>query len=228
MQKKIIIGVALLLGIVAMIFSYNMINKQVEEATTTVDIIVPKTDIEAYSTISGDNLTTKSVPPNIVDKNTVTSREQIVGQSTTAPLYAGKPIDLRTIVSAKEDLKNKQVVGVYIDAARCAGVTEGDIADVYRIPTIPGNPSPRIAVNSRVLKITDEKGTPVRGASSLAANGTSEVGVVKNPRIVYLLINPEEVPLVIQGSLDKSQSFLALSKKSKETYEPAPLVEEVE
>ena len=50
----------------------------------------------------------------------------------------------------------------------------------------------------------------------------------KKPRIVYLLVNPEEVPLVIQGSLDKSQSYLALSKKSKETVDPEPLVEEVE
>ena len=88
---------------------------------------------------------------------------------------------MRTVVVAKEDLKDKQVVGVYIDAARCAGVTDGDIADVYRVPTVPGNPSPRIAVNSRVLKITDEKGTPVRGASSLRRKCLLRVGAVRNP-----------------------------------------------
>lgn len=217
MQKKkwpLIVG--LIVGVIVMGASYYMVQKQVEVATTTVSIVVPKTTIESHSIIDSDNLTTLAVPPSVVDDDTATQPNQLNGKITTTPLYPGKPIDLRVIAEKTADVGNKQVVGVYIDAARCAGVTEGDIVDVYRLTqSSQGEAAPIIAANCKVLRITDEKGVPVRGASAIFQGVSSEVGMAKNPRIVYLLINPAEVPYVIQGSVDKSQ--IALSKKGKET-----------
>ena len=89
-----------------------------------------------------------------------------------------------------------------------------------------GNPSPCIASNSRVLKITDEKGASVKN-TSIAASVASEAGAVKTPRIVYLLVKPAEVSFVIQGSVDQEKSYLALAKKSKES-EPVSVVGVVE
>lgn len=214
-KKKWPLIVALVVGVIVMGVSYHMVQKQVEVATTTVDILVPKTTIESHSVIDSDNLTTIGVPPSVVDDNTATKISQLNGKITTTPLYPGKPIDLRIIAEKTEDIGNKQVVGVYIDAARCAGVTEGDVVDVYRLTqSLQGEAAPIIAANCKVLRITDEKGVPVRGASAIFQGVSAEVGMSKNPRIVYLLISPSEVPYVIQGSVDKPQ--LALSKKGKE------------
>lgn len=218
MKKRLPLIIALIAGIIIMGFSYAKIQKQVETATATVQVLVPKTNIEAYSIVTKENLAITEVPPNIIDEYTAVSPEQIDGRITTAPLYSGKPIDLRTIIAPSEDYQDKQVVGVYIDAARCAGVNEGDIVDVYRIsPQSQGEAAPKIAMNCRVLRITDEKGIPVRGASAILQSASESININKNPRIVYLLIKPEEVPYVIQGSSD--QSYLSLSKKTRETFE---------
>ncbi|NLN47963.1 MAG: hypothetical protein GX154_02485 [Clostridiales bacterium] len=214
MQKKLIIGLALLIGIGIAVFAYTAINKQVEEATQTVQIVVLQTDVDAFSSISPKNITTKAVPPNIVDDFTVTSPEQITELFTSAPLYAGKPIDIRNIVDPKEDMQDKQVVGVFIDSARYAGVTEGDIVDIYRVDTTPGVSSPCVASNSRVLKIIDDKGFAVQ---KLAKGTVTEAGSPSMPHIVYLLINPSEVPFVVQGSVEQEKTHLALAKKSKES-----------
>ena len=216
MQKKWPLIIALVVGLIVMGASYYMVRKQVEIATTTVNIVVPKTTIESHSIINSDNLTTLAVPPSIVDNNTATEISQLNNKITTTPLYPGKPIDIRVLAEKSADVGNKQVVGVYIDAARCAGVTEGDIVDVYRLTqSSQGEAAPIVAVNCKVLRITDEKGVPVRGASAIFQGVSAEVGMAKNPRIVYLLINPAEVPYVIQGSIDKPQ--IALSKKGKES-----------
>lgn len=218
MEKRIPLIIALIIGLAVMGFSYMKIKQQVVAATTTVNILVPKASIEAYSVVTKDNLTMIAVPPNITDENTATSPEEIDGRITTTPLYAGKPIDLRTIVSKAENYDEKQVVGIYIDAARCAGVNEGDIVDVYRIsPNNQGEAAPKIAQNCRVLRVTDEKGVPVRGASAILQSASASVNIIKTPRIVYLLISPQEVPYVIQGSSE--QSFLSLSKKTKENID---------
>lgn len=202
--------------------SYYLVQKQVKTATETVKVVVPKTDIESHSVIKPENLETKSVPPSIVDENTAKTVSQLANKISTIPLYAGKPIDLRVVAEKPEEVGNKQVVGVYIDAARCAGVTEGDVVDVYRLnQTSQGEASPRVAFNCKVLRITDEKGVPVKGASAIMQDVGADVGVIKDPRIVYLLIEPTEVPYVIQGSLSESQSLLALSKKGKATKQEA-------
>lgn len=227
MKRRIPLVITLFIGIAIMAFSYSAVNKQVKTATTTINVVVPLDNIEAYSTINSKNLTIKAVPPSIVDKNTVRRLSQIANKICTSPLYSGKPIDIRTIAQKPDDIGNKQVIGVYIDAARCAGVTEGDIVDVYRVgEAAQGEAAQKIAVNSRVMRITDEKGVAVK--STILSEVGGGVGVTVNPRIVYLMVNPLEVPYVIQGTVDKSKSLIALSKKSKETPENTdPLPENI-
>ncbi len=209
---------ALIISLAAFGFSYAKIQQHIEASTTTVRVLVPKDTIEAYSVVTSDNLTTIAVPPNITDENTALSPEQIEDRIAVAPLYAGKPIDIRTVISKAEDLEEKQVVGVYIDPARCAGVNEGDLVDIYRIsPTSQGEAAPKIAQNCRVLRVTDDKGVSTRGVS-VVQSAAASANLTKPPRIVYLLVSPQEVPYVIQGSAE--QSYLSLSKKTKETIDP--------
>lgn len=218
MKQRLPLIIALVVGIGITIFSYAMVQKKVDTATQTVAIMVPKTTIEAFSVIKKENLMTVHIPPTITDENTAKAADQLIGKIPTAPLYPGKPIDLRMVAEKPEDVGDKQVVGAYIDAARCAGVTEGDVVDVYRVSSsIQGEPAPLIALNCRVLRITDDKGIPVKGASAIMQNVSTDVGLVRDPRIVYLLVKSQEVPYVIQGSLSKTESYLALAKKGKET-----------
>ncbi len=215
---------ALVVGIVLSAAGYTMLQKQVRSATVTKTVITAKSDVEAYSVIDSSNLIEKEVPAAVVDENTVTKIEQVTGNICTTPIYAGKPIDLRTIAAKPDDIGDGQQVGVYIDAARCAGVTEGDIVDVYRIgDEMQGEAAPLIAVNCRVMRITDEKGVPVKGASAIIQGVSGDVGLMKNPRIVYLTVKPNEVSQVIQGAVDKTKSCLALAKKSKETEVTVPV-----
>ena len=55
-QKRLIIGLALIVGIGVAIFSYTTINQRVELATKTVQVVVLKTDVDAYSAISAKNI----------------------------------------------------------------------------------------------------------------------------------------------------------------------------
>lgn len=222
MQKKLIIGLALLVGIGIALFAYTAINKQVEVATQTVEIVVLKSDVDALSVISSKNITTKSVPPNIVDEFTATKVSQVENMFVATPQYAGKAIDLRNVIDPKEDIQDKQVVGIYTDAARYAGVTEGDIVDIYRLDPVAGNASPCIAYDSRILKIIDNRGITVQ---KLSSSVVTETGALSEPHIAYVLVNPGEVSLVIQGSSDQNQSHLAFAKKSKESMPDA--IEEV-
>jgi len=224
LKNRIPLIIALIVGIASMVFSYQSLNNQIESATTTVEIVVTKNSIEAYSVIDSSNLTLKSVPPSIVDDNTVLDPSLIANKICTSPIYADKPIDVRIIAEKSEDTGNKQIVGVYIDAARCAGVTEGDIVDVYRIgETFQGEAAPRIAANCRVVRIANDKGVVVK--STVLSGVSGSVGLNTPPQIVYLLVNPAEVPYVISGASNETKSRIALSKKSKETIDIAGGVE---
>jgi Flp pilus assembly protein CpaB len=87
LKKRIPLIIALVIGIAVMGFSYTKIQEQVETATTTVQVLVPKANVEAYSMVTKDNLTVAEVPPSIADEFTAVSPEQVDGRITTAPLY---------------------------------------------------------------------------------------------------------------------------------------------
>lgn len=213
MSKKIVLIVAILIGLLAGVYSWSNIQAQISKVEETVRVVVPNSDIEVYSIITKDNLTWLNIPANMLDENTVTDPDEIIEKLTIAPLFKNKPIDKRVlVVPSHTNLKNKHVVGVRVDAARMAGAVEGDLVDVYWLENNSvAITAPIIAKNARVISVTDSFGRPLRdrasGVSILDTNASANL----EPQIVYLLVSPEEVPFVINGA-SKGNTNIAFSK----------------
>ena len=218
--------VVALLALASFFYFYNAFNGRIAAAQQTVAVIVPKQDIQAYSSITADNLTAENIPLASADNYTARSAGQVSNMVATAQLYAGKPIDLRLLAKPSDSTGNFEVVGVNVDAARSVGVKPGDIVDVYWLQAqqgawVPGQGSIPVAGNVRVLRVCDEHGQPINEGQSSSA--LSSVGAAisppasyKEPKIVYLLVRPEDVAKVIGGSGDKNAS-IAFARKSSES-----------
>ncbi|MDN5375117.1 MAG: hypothetical protein PWQ39_157 [Thermacetogenium sp.] len=209
---------AILAGVAVALFSWFTLNKQIQQTQTTVSVVVPKEDIDAFAIISPDKLVIKEVLSISADKYTAREIHEVAGMLTTAPLYAGKPVDVRYLEEPSEDTGNYHVVGVNIDAARAAGVKAGDVVDVYWLKPeqgawAPTQASQLIATNVRVLRVCDERGQPImEEAKTLQSAVGGVVAPNREPKIVYLVVKPEDVPLIIGGSAVKSTS-IALARK---------------
>lgn len=215
--------VAIIVGIIVAFFAWKALNGQVQKTQARISIVVPKEDIDAFSVVSPEKLVVKEVLGISTDKHTAQKLNEVAGMLTTAPLYAGKPIDMRCLVKPNEDIGKYEVVGVNIDAARAAGVKTGDIVDVYWLNSdqgtwTPAQASQLIASNVRVLRVCDEHGQPIDDNSKTIQGAVNYVVTPeREPKIVYLLVKPEDVPLIIGGSATKSAS-IALTRKSSETF----------
>lgn len=217
-KKTFIVTLALLIGFLAMFFGYNNTQTKIDTALETTDVVVVVSDVEAFSLLIRENLKIEKIATRLVDEHTVQSIEELIGLATTVPIYAGKPIDRRLLLDQVSKVPDgKQVVGVHIDAARAASVTEGDIVDVYWLtPNTQPVPSTPIATNARVVRVTDDKGVPVVGATAIMQNVGADLGMAKDPRIVYLQVKPNEVSYVINGS-HTGNSSISFAKKTGET-----------
>ncbi len=209
---------AILAGVAVALFSWFTLNKQIQRTQTTVSVVVPKEDIDAFAIISPDELVIKEVLSISADKYTARKIHEVAGMLTTAPLYAGKPVDVRYLEEPSEDTGNYHVVGVNIDAARAAGVKAGDVVDVYWLKPeqgawAPAQASQLIAANVRVLRVCDERGQPImEEAKTLQSAVGGVVAPSREPKIVYLAVRPEDVPLIIGGSAAKSTSIALVRK----------------
>jgi len=223
-KKRItfILILALIVGGAISIYAYKEIKAAQAKELDLTPVVVASAQIEAYSNLSPDNIKIEYVSSKFVDEFTAKNVEEITDKITMVPLYPGRPIDIRLVADKPEEIGEGQVVGVNIDSVRFAGVTEGDTVDVYRLDIENlAAPAQKIASNAKVLKVTDEKNISINEANNIARSAAASAGLtqVATPRIVYLLVKPEEVPYVIQGSLPGS-TVISLSKKpAKDSYD---------
>lgn len=214
-KLTIFLVIALLIGGITTTFAYSKIKAHQKQELELVPIIATASNIEAYSILSEENIRVEYISAKFVDEFTVTEKDQLLNKITTVPLYEGRAIDMRLITDKPDDIGNKQVVGVNIDAVRFAGVSDGDMIDIYWLGTNE-NPLPaqKIAHNAKVLRVSDEKGVPINESKNIARSAAASAGLAKmeNPRIVYLLLDPQEVPYVVQGSASGNNK-ISFSKK---------------
>lgn len=221
-RKVFIFILAVIIGFGCVGVGYWSFNKQISNAEAKTNIVVPARNIAANSTINAEDLQVISVSLPIVDKYTVTQSAELVNKVASIPLYKEKPIDKRTVVKAAQNMQGKGIVGVNIDAARSAGVVAGDMVDVYWLTnssSTNNNPASAlanvpIARNAVVLKIGDVQGKAIAGETTLQ-QGVATVSKTQNdPKIVYLILNQEEVARVISGSAPNNTN-IALVKISQ-------------
>ena len=185
----------------------------------TVMLPVPAKDIEPYTVIRPEDLTTRQfVNP---DEVAVRSKSDIVGKVATTRLTKGWPIDQRVL---RDPIGDYQVVGVNIDVARYGGVKAGDLVDVYWLtPDVwdPARSARLVTQNARVVQVADERGQPLDEQTGIVQGSIG--GVSRGPAVVYLLVSPKDVDRIVGGSAPKNVS-IALAKKGS----PTETVQEVE
>lgn len=219
---KILVAIGLILGLSVSGISYYYLKQMIHQKTETVIIVVPKNNIEAYSTITTESLTQIAVSPQLVDQYTVKTSSELIGKVALQTLYAKRLIDSRAIADQGEDLGQSQVVGIYCDTARSAGVGDGDTVDVYWSPTSRQSaqaalsPSHRIALNARVLKVCDEYGNSIKEQTVIKQGIASVAKPPESKYLIYLLAQPAEVQYIVSGSNSPS---LTLVKKASPTAE---------
>jgi len=219
-RRKWPVILAIVIGLGVSGFAGTKLYQEVDRIQQTMTVVVPTSDIDPYSKLTLEDVTTAQIAATVVDANTVTKLADVKDKMTVAPLYKGKPIDKRVLAETADDIGSYQVVGVNIDPARNAGVKKGDIVDVYWLRPeqgawMPSQASILVARDVRVLRVCDERGQALddeKGVVQSAVGGVNPVP--RKPAIVYLLVKPQDVPNVIGGAGEKS-SFIALAKKSK-------------
>lgn len=190
----------------------------------TVSLPVPVRDIEPYTVIRSEDLSTRQFAD--ADEWAAKSPAEIVGKVAVSRLTRGWPIDQRDISDPAGDC---QVIGVNVDAARFGGVRPGDLVDVYWLTPDQGAWDPArsarlVAQNARVVRVADERGQPFDEGTGVIQT----VGVSRGPAVVYLMVDPKDVNRVIGGAAPKNAS-VALARKAKPTeQEVEPIAEEEE
>jgi Flp pilus assembly protein CpaB len=219
----IIIGLATCITSVYFLFQYAATHQQM------TSIVVPKTNIEAYEQITEDMVGIKSVPIGSTDKSIAAAPSQVLGKTTTVPLYPGEQIRLERLAEKMISDVNKHQVAVNINLTRSvAGNLEvGNLVDVYWVSDtlLPSSPIARDCV---VLKITDGQGLPVKIREKQSS--IPEIEETKSlPAVVVLAVNPSEIPQLVRGSADISKEIVLVKKlKAGGNVNVAPVTEPAE
>lgn len=229
-RKTLPAVLAVALGLLVAAAAWTGVMRQVKAGQATVAVAVPRHDILAYTPIAANDLTVKMVPVLAVDGYTLRDASEADGKAAAATLYAGKPIDRRSLIDVTAGsyaAAGDVVVGVTTNAARSAGVKSGDVVDVYCLRQDQAAQTGggvqvgiKVASDARVLRVCDDQGQPLEsGGSDGAAGGTlggiagaAGVGAPKEPKVVYLLVRAEEAPDVAPGAWDKGAVMVLVKK----------------
>ncbi len=208
-KKHWVIIIAVVLAAAAAVASWIGLHKQINQATKREMVVTVVADMPPMTMLTAGNVKLIDVPLSSVNEYIVKAPADIIGQITTVPLFSGGMIDKR-VIAQPSILGNCQLVGIYTDPARYAGVQENDVVDIYWVQQ---DKQPLAAViiakDAKVYKIADEAGSTIKSNNVVTQAVNS---ATKAPKIVYLLVKPEEAPYVINGAIDNKT--MALVKKS--------------
>lgn len=198
----------------------------------TAQIVVPKSHIAAYETITEEKLDIKAVPAGSVGNGVATDAAQILGKVTAADLFPGEQIRLERLADSALIDVEKQQVAINVNLTRSVGkqVSPGDLVDVYWVQS-DAVPGALMTTDAVVLALMDEAGKDVRNSGGTIANLVSQPAAASEsqtglPQIAVLSVNPRDVAQLVRGSADGNANMV-LVKKLKEggTHLAAPAAE---
>jgi pilus assembly protein CpaB len=211
--------VPIVLGLAAAVGGWLYLQSYLETHKDMVSLPVAARDIAPYTTITGDDITYKEFIAGSEQADAITDPREAIGKITTAALQKGWQIN-KKVLASKDIYGNQRQIGVNVDAARAAGVKPGDLVDVYWL--LPetgvwtGKTAALVAENVRVIAVCDQKGARLdRDNNKQMVTPTSN-----EPRVVYLLVKPEDVDKVIGGSGPKNASIALAVKRKEDTIAP--------
>ncbi|MBO8157826.1 MAG: Flp pilus assembly protein CpaB [Bacillaceae bacterium] len=106
MRSKIILFLALIMGIVTTVLFFNYMKELDTEAAMTenmIEVVVAATDIKENQQISGDMLTVKQIPEVGLHPDAVTDPSQVIGKFTTSYIKNGEILLTHRLKSVKEE-----------------------------------------------------------------------------------------------------------------------------
>lgn len=186
-----------------------------------VHVVVPARDIPPYTVISEADLTNTVLPAGGEDHAAARDASEVVGRLALYPLYRGEQIRRERLVDPSV-VKDRQVVSVSVDVARCVGgsLQPGSLVDVWWVndPAVPGTWQ-LAAADAVVLDIRDSSGRSViQQQASLAqqvVSGGASQGPSSPPAVAVLAVRNTDVVKVVGGASMKSQNIV-LAKKYTE------------
>jgi len=202
---------ALVVGTVIFGVAYAWQETSRAETTAAVEVPVLNRNIAAYEVITAENLELKAIKEKALDANTARDISAVLGKTAASTLYKGMPIDVRDLRSDLGGLlKDRQIVTVNMDYCRSAGVTAGDIVDVYWVNPEQSAWTPdsesarkRIAAEAIVLGVKNKTGS---GLEAVVKGDAGGIGVVE------LAVRPAEAPNVVAGSLPQDTHVVLVKK----------------
>lgn len=181
MRKYLPYIAIILIGITISVYSYTRLSLAANGTEEGIKIVVPTEDIPAYKEITPSDLEFKVFPKNEVNEDTVTDPQFLIGKQASSRLYKGWPINEKAL-EVKKKFKDKHIVTINIDKARSAGAKEGDIVDVYFVPSASADTNSTIQwserVASEVIVLAIDTGS--NKETSLNVLGTATLAVDKN------------------------------------------------
>ena len=116
MNKKTLI--AIIIGLATCVTSVYFLFQYAANYQQLIEIVVPKRDIAAFEQLTEENLGIKKVPLGSVDNTIAVEPSQILGKTTTVPLFSGEQIRLERLVDKRIVDVNKHQVAVNVNLTR--------------------------------------------------------------------------------------------------------------
>lgn len=190
-----------------------------------VQVVVPARDIPPYTVITEADLTTAPVPAGGEDPAAARSAPEVVGRLALYPLYKGEQVRRERLVDPSV-VKDRQVISLGIDVARCVGgaLQPGNLVDVWWVndPAVPGTWQ-LAASDAVVLDLKDSSGKSVvqqQPPALIQQAVAGSQGPSSPPSVVVLAVKNADVPRVVGGASMKSQNVVLAKKYAEGGTQP--------
>lgn len=215
-KKKLIIVIAIfVIGLVSAGFSFVMINKNIQAAKQTKQIVVASRNLNPYETLTSSDLKYVDVPINTDAEKLYTDKSLLVGKVVTSSLTQNDWI-VSDYVSEPESIKNLAFLTLKTDYTRTGGAKPGDVVDIYYINSKKENGvevtiREKVAYDVVVINITDKNGRSIyeQNENVLGSSKAIPIEAVK----VAVDTSKVDIDKLVEASVLQNNGYVLVVKK---------------
>ena len=213
MKKRIVLFIALLLGLASAIAVYGYLQKHEKSKAyqDTVRVVVAAQNIEPRQQIKIEQLTLKEMPREMVNLQAVTSFDQVVGQFARERIFAGEEVLKARLIKGFEDYgivikipEGYRAMSIPVDKAIGVSgfVRPGDLVDVVAgfAETVMGKNMAKVILDKVLVlaidqELSEEERKPEEAKTVTVAvtpQQAEELAVALDHGVVRLALRPLE------------------------------------
>ena len=230
MQRKWVVIVAVILGLLAAGSAYVLLQKQKEKLRVkAIPVLVAAREISAGATIDYDMLAFKLMPVNFIQPGVLRSRESAVGKTALATIMAGEQVLVTKLAAPGKGLtlaaktpSGKRAFTIGLDAASAVGgmIMPGDYVDVLAIFPNTNPPLTLTLFQDVLILAVGQEMVPTE--EGRARRGTEAVTAARRETIT-LALTPQEVQ-IFTVAMEQGKIRLTLRPR-REPSEVLPAVD---